>query len=279
MSNSNIFNFDIPLQVDKSLLDSTKDKNDNKSEEKRIIKGFASTEDIDETGEKVLQEGLDISYFLKQGFINYQHKLEPEYIIGVPIKAEINKAFYLEGELFKGRPVADSVWELATTLEKENVPRKLGLSIQGRVLEREDNVIKKAIIHMVSVTPIPANPNSLAWAEIAKAIVKHQPIEKELMAGYATSPETQSNGGALRLESLETKLKDLDFGSVFSTLKKINTIKKTFKDYIYNTPNLDYQDENLLESLADYFVYVSLLSTDSVDDAIDILNSLINELK
>ncbi len=255
-----LFNFDIPLVLNKSV---------DKGTTKRILKGYASTEDIDETGEKILQKGIDISYFLQQGFINYQHKISPDYIIGVPIKAEIKKSFYLEGELFHDRPVADAVWQLATTLEKENVPRKLGFSIQGKALEREENVITKAVIHMVSVTPSPANPHSLAWADIAKSIASHVPIQESY---YPTNNESLSK------EAIAKKLQFLNFGNVFTTLSKINDIKRVFMNYIENTPTLNYQDENLLHAIADYFVYVSLLSTNSVDDAIDVLTSLIEDL-
>ena len=48
------------------------------------IKGVASTPDLDRDGEKVMQDGLDISYFLERGFFNWDH--DNSKIVGYPDK-------------------------------------------------------------------------------------------------------------------------------------------------------------------------------------------------
>lgn len=272
MTDKMLFTFGVPLEVSKSVETSTK-------KEKRIIKGIASTEDIDRDGELVIQNGLDISYFLQQGFINYNHRVEPAFIIGYPITANINKSFYVEGELFQEHPIADQVWTLAKTLEKENAPRKLGFSIQGKILEREDNIIKKAVITMVSVTPTPTNPNALTWTDVAKSIVYQQPLNidqlnKELAAGYAIESLNATGGSALRKESLEQILSSVSYGSVFNVISKISEIRKKFMDIAYE---YNYPENNLIEVVADYFIYASLMATDSIDDAVELLESLFKE--
>ena len=51
------------------------------------------------------------------------------------------------------------------------------------------------------------------------------------------------------------------------------------RQYVQSIRNLDYQDEELLSTFVDYFIYVALLSTNSLEDAMDVLNSLISDLK
>ena len=257
----NTFEFYMPITVDKSIESGEDTKN-----EERILKGIASTEDIDADGEIVVQKGLDLSYFKKQGFINYHHRIEPEYIIGYPIKAEIvNKSFYLESKLIKGHKLADEVWNLAVTLEKENAPRKLGYSIQARVKERDGNIIKKALVYMVSVTPIPDNPNALTWTEVAKA----------LTVGYEVEPALQVGGSALRVESLESDLKTL-------TLEDFNNFNKTIRelhDKLDSAIWEKYKDDWDSASMVSNFIWHTLLlNAKDLDDLSALVDTIISKL-
>lgn len=140
---------------------------------RRYIRGIASTDAIDKTNEIVLQEGLDYSPLIKEGWFNYEHDIKE--IVGIPTNAFITeisggtrKAFIVEGYLFEGIGKADFVWQLLNLLKNlKKYQRKLGLSVEGIVLEKgvdytKNNVriIKKAVVHNVAITTRPANPET-----------------------------------------------------------------------------------------------------------------------
>ena len=105
----------------------------------RRIGGYCSTEHMDRQQEVVLQRGLDFDELLKYGYYNDNHNQATAAVVGVPERAEYRagKGWYTEGYLLKGLKRADEIWELAKSLE--TTPRKLGFSIEGKVLERRDN--------------------------------------------------------------------------------------------------------------------------------------------
>ena len=125
------FKFYVPAEID---LVKSEDKN---KKEVRLIKGYASTPSKDRDNEEIVQKGLDISDFLDFGWFNFDH--DNTKILGYPHKenTRINsEGFYVEGELLKGVPLADHIWEVAVALQKSNAPRKLGFSVEGKVLEK-----------------------------------------------------------------------------------------------------------------------------------------------
>jgi len=180
------------------------------SEGRRVIRGYASTNTNDRQGESLVQKGLDIAEFVTNGWLNYDH--DNSIILGYPtVNTHIDdKGLWVEGELLKGVPMADKLWDLAVALKKSNAPRKLGFSVEGKVLERKGNSILKAKIYNCALTPNPVNTDA-TWDAVVKSFRPDSDIDvsKGLSAGYATSPETQTNGGALRTESLESDLKRL----------------------------------------------------------------------
>src|SRR5260221_14723608 len=106
--------------------------------ELRRIGGFCSTEDLDRQGEIVVQKGLDFDEFVKFGYFNDNHKQDISAVLGYPDLAELRKGrWWTEGKLITGYGPADRVWELAKALHKSKAPRKLGFSIEGKVLERD----------------------------------------------------------------------------------------------------------------------------------------------
>ncbi|MNN30586.1 hypothetical protein D3C81_1442400 [compost metagenome] len=120
-----------------------------------------------------------------------------------------DKGLWVEGELLSGIPMADQIWELALALKKSNAPRKLGFSVEGKVVERRGNRILKAKIYNCAITPNPVNTEA-TWEAIVKSFQPYnESVVKALETGYATSPETQSGGGAVRVESLESDIKRL----------------------------------------------------------------------
>ena len=96
--------------------------------------------DRDSDDEILDPSGFDLSYFMKNGFINWHHQTNnsPESIIGEPTVARItDKGLYVEGTLYNNSRVAKEVYELAKGLESSNSNRRLGFSIEGKVLERD----------------------------------------------------------------------------------------------------------------------------------------------
>lgn len=157
------FQFWMPAQVIKSEAGS------GKKDGKRWICGIASTADKDLQNEVVEQNGLDISYFLKHGYLNNDHKPGFSNKVGQPTEAKLTKeGLWIKGFLFKNHAVADEIWELMNALDVSGSSRKIGFSIQGKVVKREGNVIKRAFLTDVAVTPSPVNTKT--WAEIAKSL-------------------------------------------------------------------------------------------------------------
>jgi len=158
--NNDNFKFFIPLEFEKA-------KNSKTGQEDMCIKGIASTADRDSDGEILDPSGFELDYFLKNGFVNWHHqsKNDPNAVIGEPTKASITKGgLYIEALLYKDSELAKKVWDLAQTLEKSGSNRRLGFSIEGKVLERDtldDKYVKKAKITGVAVTPSPKNSNTL----------------------------------------------------------------------------------------------------------------------
>lgn len=159
------FSFFVPVEViEKST--TSKDK-------KRWIQGIASTEGLDLQGERVHQSGIDLSYFLAHGYINDDHKPGPENKVGEPVEARATKAgLWIKAFLYKGHERADHWWSFINALEQSDANRKVGFSIQGKVLRREGNRIMKCWLQDVAITASPVNTNT--WAEIAKALCAEQ---------------------------------------------------------------------------------------------------------
>lgn len=135
--------------------------------------GIASTSDEDSDGEFLDPKGFDIKPLIESGMVNWHHqaKDQPATIIGEPSKAEIRpEGLYIETSLYPSSKIARDVWELAETLEKDSKTRRLGYSVEGKVLKRKSDdknspdykKIVKAIITGVAITHQPKNPKTFA---------------------------------------------------------------------------------------------------------------------
>ena len=242
------FNFFVEM-LDIDLVKS--EKNDE-----MIIRGYASTPDADRQGENLVQSGLDISEFLKHGYFNFDH--DNTHILGYPTKNTRidSKGFYVEGKLLKGVAIAERLWNVAIALQKSDAPRRLGFSVEGKVLERVGNRITKAKIYNVAITPNPVNTHA-TWEAVVKSFNSDIDTLKSLDAGYAVDPQGQSNGGAIRKESLDGALKVL----------------------AYNLDNYEYWEEvknNLANgdtiSKAEMVVYLQLCKGLSREEALTVIN-------
>jgi hypothetical protein len=172
----NVFSDDLHIceeQVDPDILKAR--KVDLKNATKRIIKGMASTDNVDTDNEVVVQNGLDISYFKSQGWFNWMHNNSPSHIIGCPTEASVNsKGLFVKGMLFKTE-MANHVWNLICELHDVGNPRNMGFSIEGKVTRRSEmnkSKILEARITNVAITHIPVNIKAtLTIDNLTKSIV------------------------------------------------------------------------------------------------------------
>jgi hypothetical protein len=163
---SNEFGFWVPIDLCKS--ENEQAARDGKGS-RRMIQGIASTGDKDLQEENVDQPGIDFSYFLEYGYYNNDHKPGFENKVGEPIEAKITKdGFWTKGFLYENHKVSDAIWELAHALESSGATRKLGFSIQGKVLRRAGKRIIKCWVQDVAITAAPINTNT--WLDVVKSI-------------------------------------------------------------------------------------------------------------
>jgi hypothetical protein len=187
------------------------EKGGQPDDETRHIGGFCSTDTLDRQNEVVVQKGLDFSEFVKYGYYNDNHKQDTSAILGVPTSAKLIKGrWYTEGNILKGYEPADRIWELAKSLHKGGRGRRLGFSIEGKVLERGGgNRITRAKIRNVAITNCPVNTDC-TWDILTKAFATPDEIlaadlaaadryAKAVAAGYGMN----GGGAALIPESLE----------------------------------------------------------------------------
>lgn len=163
----------------------------------RPIGGWCSTETIDRQDEIVVAKGLDFSEFTAFGYFNDNHKQGTAEILGYPRKAELRKGrWWTEGNLIVGYGPADRVWELAKALV--STPRRLGFSIEGKVLERDGgNRIVRAKVRNVAITNAPVNTECL-WGILSKAFAPLDVVEKAARKALAENRALVQSVGVSR---------------------------------------------------------------------------------
>lgn len=153
------------------------------------IGGIASTMDRDADGEYLDPSGFDVEPLKNSGMVNWHHqaKNSPAAIIGEPSKVELRpEGLWIESDLYASSPMANEVYELAKTLEEDSKTRRLGYSIEGKVLKRGSNdkksplynKIVKAVITGVAVTHMPKNPHT--FVNIIKGEIDADGIKVDL---------------------------------------------------------------------------------------------------
>ena len=216
------FGFWCPIQeVEKAIDEKT-------GEEIMLLGGIASTADEDSDGEFLDPKGFDIKPLLKSGLVNWHHqaRTHPGTIVGEPTKAEIRKeGLYIETQLYPHSQVACDIWNLAKTLASDSKTRRLGYSIEGKVVKRKSEdptnpdykKIVKAIITGVAITHMPKNPKT--FANIIKGDIDddidgetedEEVKEKEETTDQEEAVDTES-AAALKKESVDDNLKILTF--------------------------------------------------------------------
>ena len=195
---------------------------------KRRIAGIISTDGIDRQNEKILQSGLDYSFFLSKGFFNWDHNNDADNIVGWPERVQKydkgqslpdgssaqENCTWVEGYLLDTKK-GDSIWELAQALSKSD--RNLGYSIEGQIIERtgpNGSVIAKASVRNVALTAQPVNSQATLCL-LARSLSAVEKLARKSMTltdvqGSAgpvkpNKPYVQGNGQVMSAESLDRR--------------------------------------------------------------------------
>ncbi len=218
MEHSEDFNAFIPIEFEKAKINKT----DGAAEERLIIKGVASTMDVDSDGEILDPNGFDLSHFMSKGHINWNHQVknDPMAIIGEPLEAKIvNNQMVVKALLYKDNELAKKVYKIGQVLEKSGSSRRLGFSIEGKVTERDTvnkKYIKKAKITHLAVAPTPKNASTvmdiskgqmggaLEYDEVDGIILQEQHDGTTVIIKADMSIEVQMDGAALFREAVVT---------------------------------------------------------------------------
>jgi hypothetical protein len=218
------------------------------------IKGVASTAALDSDQEVLEPSGFVLDKFLKSGFINYNHKSgnDPAALIGEPTKAYIEKnELHIEGLLYPDNPIAKSVYQMAQVLEKNSETRRLGYSIEGKVMATNPNDkkhITKAKITGLAITPTPKNPKTLM--ELMKG-------EQDQFTDFTYSDTDYSElEKAIEADGGDTGYEDTKKESVEGS--KSNKKKKKIK-------NLEIDSVNMSKALSQGEIYVEILGSVTKD--------------
>lgn len=194
----------VPLDIEQSFK-SSEETGDGKG---WYVQGFASTPDLDLQDDIVEPMGIDISYFKKSGFINYEHKEGARYIIGVPTEncyIDMDRGLFVEAKLYKDSEYAQDMWKLANNIRKSGSTRRLGFSVEGAILSRDSmdkRRVTSLVVSNVALTTHPANPNA-TWETLVKSWT----------TGTAIGGTDQEGAGALRREELVGALTTLTYAT------------------------------------------------------------------
>lgn len=172
------FGFHIPMELVEERIYKGRVLKDGQ----RPIKGVASTPHKDLQSEFVVQKGLNTRYFLKHGYYNDDHQKGHKHKVGQPLMAEVKSTkdrygkstigLYNEGFLWRAgfHEGADAICELYKAQRASDADRKMGFSIEGKVLQRDGNRILKAWVQDIAITASPIN--TYTWMDLVDDLGK-----------------------------------------------------------------------------------------------------------
>lgn len=202
MSKNKTFHFFVPID------DIKKGGVDKEGKPVMKVSGICSTPHFDTDNESLSPSGFDLSYFKNKGLVNYNHqsKNDPSSIIGEPTKAEIRKeGMYVEAMLYPDSEKAIETYKAIQVLSKNSPTRRMGFSIEGKVIERsKDNpqIVNKAMITGLAITPCPKNHKTLV--DIMKGdFVEDEELIVETTEDAVKSLNAETTGVPLKREDLE----------------------------------------------------------------------------
>ena len=126
---------------------------------------------------------------------------------------------------------AQSVVKLMKALREHNekypdAKRTLGYSIEGGYARKSADGHYVARVINVAITPIPVDCTSY----VEQTTKANRAMQKSLAAGYATSPEGQADGGALRKQSIEGAKNNISQGG--SEMEKFGSKDECYKHHV-----------------------------------------------
>ena len=137
----------------------------------RMIEGAACVPKQDIQDEYVEPKGLVLTYFAKQGRVNWHHGKTPWDIVGHPLAwIQTAEEWYLWAHIYDGLPNAEGAFKLASA------GAQLAWSVEGRTLARHpknEKRITSALVINVALTHNPICPDTYAVAS-ALATKEHQ---------------------------------------------------------------------------------------------------------
>jgi hypothetical protein len=139
------FNFFMPLSLAKAG-----------EEGKYVVEGLASDGTVDADNETMKDAEFDTS---ELSYFNWDHQKGPENVIGAVTDWKAKKGYlFVRGELFESTQKGRATIELMRSLQATPKAKKLGMSVEGSVVERDlinPRKIKKAKITAVALCPFP----------------------------------------------------------------------------------------------------------------------------
>lgn len=179
------FQFNVPFDVFKSGDDG-----------RMLFGGFVSSQKKDREDEVILQKGLDFAPWVERGWFNDNHDqklVSGGGVVGVPIdgkpvawlkKGDSNPlsgepvdrhGWFVQGELLDtagGR----NIYEISSALQKANTKRRLGMSLEGKVMRRKGPSVLKAEVHNIAITQRPVSHDTVVEV-LNKALEANEAIE------------------------------------------------------------------------------------------------------
>lgn len=157
---NNKFKFHIPsINIEKA-------KGDD-GEEIYTFEGKAGGMERDYDGEVIMPDGADLTDFK---VVNWQHRKDPESIVGEVTEYSIDpktKDLMIKGMLYPSSPTAKGIAGLMKVIGKDAKNLRLGLSVEGRAIERDEmdsTIVTKSKLTGVAICTVPKNPST--WAKL-----------------------------------------------------------------------------------------------------------------
>ena len=153
------------------------------SDGRMLIRGIMSSEAVDSDGDVILQDGIDLSYFLAKGAITEEHPVGNTNYVGEPVGASSVtvkgvKATQIDALLYSHIPRAVELWDQSVGMKKSGATRSLGFSLEGKVKKASRGtgargvrrIVEKSWVHSSAISPVPKNPLTYWQPQIAAAI-------------------------------------------------------------------------------------------------------------
>lgn len=198
------------------------DSGDGENESRGWIGGVVSTEMVDFQGDKVLQKGLNWDYFLENGWFNDNHD---KTVLGYPTKVTAGDSeTRVEGYLLLDIPRAKQFYDTAVALKKSGTKRTLGYSVEGKILERDEeqpHIITKALVMRVALTEHPVNSGTSMEPLVDMA--------KSLSAGYQTPATTTGEDNGAHSPAMPESIMRTSPKNDLKALSAIDDLKNVLK--------------------------------------------------